>query len=381
MNFKRPKHHTSLILKALLFSLCATLFTPVSSLAGELVATDFNTTDEDTQYICQESAFDSDRAFQLFKRNTSEDVSIENLWLLADFYPELALNISLRKRWKKTLARRVRNSNVRGKKVRNARKKFRLFRRTVNELRECQPNFLQNTDPCQEVAEGLVTRSQGDTHLRIINGLECTQGDSSVVRLRIGQGLSTSSCSGTVIAPHTVLTAAHCLERGPNRVQVVSGNGSIEANGYIIHPRYDGRAFINLEAYDIALVFTSTPLPTAISSVVNGFVAANEQAIIAGFGLDENDEHGRLKAAQIFITGIDFNTIRTRFDKTVHTTNTCFGDSGGPLFVNRNGRWVIAGITSNGDSNNCGVTSGRDVSRYSNLSNPLAYNFIVDNLS
>ena len=92
-----------------------------------------------------------------------------------------------------------------------------------------------------------------------------------------------------------------------------------------------------------------------------------ENAIIAGYGVDENGnaDASTLKAGNVIIGDVSSYGISTFYDGS--GANTCFGDSGGPIFVNRNNEWLLAGVTSNGESENCGVG---DRSNYANLVDP-----------
>jgi secreted trypsin-like serine protease len=68
--------------------------------------------------------------------------------------------------------------------------------------------------------------------------------------------------------------------------------------------------------------------------------------------------------------------IEARYDGTTGS-NSCNGDSGGPLFVKRGEQWYLAGDTSNGDAAKCGVTEGSDISRWANINAPSNRAFIL----
>ena len=60
---------------------------------------------------------------------------------------------------------------------------------------------------------------------------------------------------------------------------------------------------------------------------------------------------------------VDTNFIYAVFDGT--GSNTCNGDSGGPVFLQEGDTWTIAGVTAGGDTENC--LSG--TSDFANLQN------------
>src|SRR5262245_32105774 len=61
----------------------------------------------------------------------------------------------------------------------------------------------------------------------IVNGADCSTDTSPVVLLNMkdSTGLQVGACTGTVIAPRAILTAAHCLQPPASAVQVFLGSG------------------------------------------------------------------------------------------------------------------------------------------------------------
>ena len=117
-----------------------------------------------------------------------------------------------------------------------------------------------------------------------------------------------------------------------------------------------------VSSYDIAIVkingtFAVNPVPI-MTKIVSGKV------IIAGYGEDEHGNSNILRAAYAKIYRNHQSVVTTRYDDT--KTQTCFGDSGGPLFVRINGQLAVYGITSVGNSSNC--KSG-DITSYTALYN------------
>src|SRR5262245_55659968 len=77
----------------------------------------------------------------------------------------------------------------------------------------------------------------------IVNGNECPVTNSPVVLLNMkdSTGLQVGSCTGTVIAPRAILTAAHCLPSTTTSIRAFLGVGpELDAQSFGPHPSYTG---------------------------------------------------------------------------------------------------------------------------------------------
>lgn len=254
-----------------------------------------------------------------------------------------------------------------------------------------------------EVLEGLGWHRPGGQP-RIINGLPPDElMHESVVSLHQLANGGTSVyvfpfCSGTLIYEEpadafdpdgsaVILTAAHCLDTsggGPNFKTMnpadlaiyVGDNPTVgnppdvvnhlyQAIETVIHPGYDRLALRN----DLALVRISAevseagivpPLPARLG--LNALdIGAPNNINFAGFGDDENGDYGvklqadgTLASIGCGVTGCpDPGDGPTQISYEQASAGPCFGDSGGPAFIQRC-RPYVAGITSYGDQN-CNV--------------------------
>jgi V8-like Glu-specific endopeptidase len=176
-------------------------------------------------------------------------------------------------------------------------------------------------------------------------------------------------CSGTLIAPDVVLTAAHCLDKGnvrkvvtmdPDELVVYVGDNPMNdpnANGspYIvtetlIHPSYNKISLLN----DIALIrLASQPGVTPVAALPSslGLTGADEGATInfAGFGQDENGDYDQKLQVDGVLDNL-YSATQIFYYQDYVVGGPCFGDSGGPAFIKRGGTPYVVGITSYGDN-------------------------------
>lgn len=193
---------------------------------------------------------------------------------------------------------------------------------------------------------------------RIVNGTNCDATRSQVVRLVfIGRGTQTGFCSGTMITGNDVLTAAHCFLGNPVRVVMITGRSledsrEFEAVNWSIHPGF--RAGGTLAFDDVAVVHLelNTDLPT-VPILTSQNVSSGEVVGIFGYGTDENGnfDFEDLEAGEMRISDVTRTHIGADFSG--EGSNTCTGDSGGPVISHRLGFPAIAGVTSTGTQLDC----------------------------
>lgn len=193
----------------------------------------------------------------------------------------------------------------------------------------------------------------------VIGGAVAT-GDPAVVQMRADYGNSWGSCTGTLIAPNVVLTAAHCIEDNPPKISVYFGTYADQAAAsewkkvkeWHHHPSYP-HPYIN-EGHDCAVLILDAPVtniaPKPYSRVAMTQSSVGRAARIVGFGVTNG-------YAQ---TG--GGTKRTLSTKIVEVSGgiasiggyggtSCQGDSGGPMFIDENGVETVGAISSFGVQN------------------------------
>lgn len=171
-------------------------------------------------------------------------------------------------------------------------------------------------------------------------------------------------CSGTLVAPSIVLTANHCTKtRSGRNIAPSSLSFNIVANPAadrqhsviidragvtrVIRPDFGGRRDDRpgvLGGDDIAYLILDRPLGNKY-----GTEDIATRSLAAGQNTDARQIGFTTKYGRHLMTGdIDCQIVPSanREGEINMNCNVQKGDSGGPVFVRQNGRWVIAGVTS-----------------------------------
>lgn len=207
---------------------------------------------------------------------------------------------------------------------------------------------------CAAEQEEQPAEDTSSTESEIVGG-SLTSSYASVGALVTADGFP--FCTGTVIAPRVVVTAAHCLaEPGTSATGIRFALGPdasrptsvLRVRRIAYHPQYDAQQIKN----DIGVVILSADAPVAPAGVNTSMTSSwvGKSLTFVGYGVTNGNTQtgaGKKRVVTIPVSQVG----ATQFAYATRGKNTCNGDSGGPAFASdASGNLTVVGVTSYGDA-------------------------------
>jgi hypothetical protein len=189
----------------------------------------------------------------------------------------------------------------------------------------------------------------GDARQDIVGG----QATSSLPAVGALTRWGSTHCTGTLVEPRKVVTAAHCLTGvSASSLEFVIG-ANVGSPDHVIgvasvtyHPSYSASSLANDIGYVTlakdALVEPMKLLPTMDGSWVG------KELIFVGYGASNGISQAGFGTKRFVVMPIQ-QVWTKQFRYAMSGKNTCNGDSGGPAFAQVGGELLLAGVTSYGD--------------------------------
>ena len=180
-------------------------------------------------------------------------------------------------------------------------------------------------------------------------------------------------CTGTALGRDLVLTAAHCVAPAATYRVLIDEPPGIAIGKIAVHPRYSPKEYASGRVTaDLALIKVDAPLPGKIVPASLGetqTVASGDRLVVAGFGVTASGRPsggGVPRSASLIAIGTPGNLQIRLADPMTRGERlglgACTGDSGAPVFVERNGSHALVGVvtwaTGPRGSEGCGGLTG-----------------------
>jgi len=183
-------------------------------------------------------------------------------------------------------------------------------------------------------------------------------------------------CTGAIVGPSTVLTAAHCINQ-PRGLTLQTSSGTRTVSQFI-----KLGAGVEGDPNDLALLYLNAPVSAdQILSLASG-VSRGDQVTLVGYGCNHSESPGpsgvKRQGFNVVFDITDFIEVSTPGlnIKTIagpeNRAAVCFGDSGGPLLKLVNENWVVVGV-AHGAYND----EGNQVSQFVDLHQPTNRAFLM----
>ncbi|MBK9036969.1 MAG: trypsin-like serine protease [Myxococcales bacterium] len=192
------------------------------------------------------------------------------------------------------------------------------------------------------VALGCDGPALGERAPAIVGGVT-TAGDPAVVGVVIGGEVG---CSGVVIDPRVVITAAHCAVLRPSAIVIGTARGAggeIAVATALAHPDFGYAGLVN----DLGLLILADDAPPPLVPRAGEPPPIGAIVRLVGFGATSVTDLGGIKHEGLAqVTAVSADELSLAPDPA----SACHGDSGGAVLADLGGGEALVGVISSGDA-------------------------------
>jgi hypothetical protein len=181
--------------------------------------------------------------------------------------------------------------------------------------------------------------SRSTAHAIVGDAADSTKWQRHVVMVLSRSGSAAGFCSGVVLTPTIVLTAAHCVTSVNDTRVYLPGQPLFALRRIAKHPDFHVDApRTRSRSIDLALIETADPLPADFTAPVLAEAGRYELGTsfeIAGFGVAREGEaksSGTLRVGNVRLRA-PLSSVLLWLEDPQHETGACTGDSGAPVFT------------------------------------------------
>lgn len=168
-------------------------------------------------------------------------------------------------------------------------------------------------------------------------------------------------CTATIVGPHTLLTAAHCVATTsaaqrfpPGSLSLTTDAGGFPVEETLPHPLYKMQSEPFALTNDVALFYTAADLSSyailGVASIQRSPLAPSDcrsKATFVGYGVTSVDPRkGPQGAGERNATELFFSCDADALTYGSADHGTCYGDSGGPALLPSQSPERVIGVTS-----------------------------------
>lgn len=219
-------------------------------------------------------------------------------------------------------------------------------------------------------------------------------GDAAVFAIVQSSSATRSLCSATLVAPHILISAAHCFvpdKEGDHRINwIVKGDSadspwpwnssSTATENLHPHPAY----YDHIVGNDIAVVVlesrqSTTPILLNRQPLTDADLGSPMRFV--GFGrtnVDDPKSIDEKNQVSLELVGVKPDRFSCNTPAGQPEAHTCFGDSGGPGLMTKDGVEYVAGVISYGGANCTGANTSTRVDQFTSFVDPYIVKYDPD---